>query len=101
MLVILAIQPDKVVFRGGIFGCLKEELAKHGENGTYWVRRRPSIKKSGLYQEITEILKECGKNVCRGFVGYANPTGKNFYEGIKTPVRTIRILFLPCCYHKS
>ena len=54
--------PTKLYFGEESLGFLKDEMKKYGEN-ILLVYGGGSIKKSGLYDEIKAILKECGKKV--------------------------------------
>jgi alcohol dehydrogenase YqhD (iron-dependent ADH family) len=72
----------KLYFGEESLSCLKDELAKYGEN-ILLVYGGGSIKKSGLYDEITAILKECGKNIAEVSGVMPNPTLEKLYEGIK------------------
>ena len=74
--------PTKLYFGEDSLSCLKDELAKYGEN-ILLVYGGGSIKKSGLYDEITAILKECGKNIAEVSGVMPNPTLEKLYEGIK------------------
>lgn len=74
--------PTKLYFGEDSLSCLKDELAKYGEN-ILLVYGGGSIKKSGLYDEITAILKDCGKNIAEVSGVMPNPTLEKLYEGIK------------------
>ena len=74
--------PTKLYFGEDSLSCLKDELAKNGEN-ILLVYGGGSIKKSGLYDEITAILKDCGKNIAEVSGVMPNPTLEKLYEGIK------------------
>ena len=54
--------PTKLYFGEDALSFLKDELKNYGQN-ILFVYGGGSIKKSGLYDEIIAILKECGKNV--------------------------------------
>lgn len=72
--------PTKLYFGEDSLSCLKDELAKYGEN-ILLVYGGGSIKKSGLYDEITAILKDCGKNIAEVSGVMPNPTLEKLYEG--------------------
>ena len=74
--------PTKLYFGEDSLSCLKDELAKYGEN-ILLVYGGGSIKKSGLYDEITTILKDCGKTIAEVSGVMPNPTLEKLYEGIK------------------
>lgn len=74
--------PTKLYFGEDSLGCLKDELAKYGEN-ILLVYGGGSIKKSGLYDEITAILKDCGKTIAEVSGVMPNPTLGKLYEGIR------------------
>ena len=74
--------PTKLYFGEDSLSCLKDELAKYGEN-ILLVYGGGSIKKSGLYDEITAILKDCGKNIAEVSGVMPNPTLEKLYEGIR------------------
>ncbi len=74
--------PTKLYFGEDSLNYLKEELKNYGEN-ILFVYGGGSIKKNGLYDEITSILKDCGKNVAEVDGVMPNPTLEKLYEGIK------------------
>ena len=74
--------PTKLYFGEESLGFLKDEMKKYGEN-ILLVYGGGSIKKSGLYDEITAILKECGKNVAEVSGVMPNPTVDKLREGVK------------------
>ena len=74
--------PTKLYFGEDSLSCLKDELAKYGEN-ILLVYGGGSIKKSGLYDEITAILKDCGKTIAEVSGVMPNPTLEKLYEGIR------------------
>ncbi len=74
--------PTKLYFGEESLGFLKDEVKKYGEN-ILLVYGGGSIKKSGLYDEITAILKECGKNVAEVSGVMPNPTVDKLREGVK------------------
>ena len=74
--------PTKLYFGEESLGFLKDEMKKYGEN-ILLVYGGGSIKKSGLYDEITAILKECGKKVAEVAGVMPNPTVDKLREGVK------------------
>ena len=74
--------PTRLYFGEESLGFLKDEMKKYGEN-ILLVYGGGSIKKSGLYDEITAILKECGKNVAEVSGVMPNPTVDKLREGVK------------------
>ena len=73
--------PTKLYFGEDSLGNLKTELANYGEN-ILFVYGGGSIKKSGLYDEIIAILKDCGKNVAEISGVMPNPTSDKLNEGV-------------------
>ena len=74
--------PTKLYFGEESLGFLKQELANYGKN-VLVVYGGGSIKKNGLYHEIMEILKGCGKNVAEVSGVMPNPTADKLREGVK------------------
>ena len=74
--------PTKLYFGDESLGFLRGELKNYGNN-VLLVYGGGSIKKSGLYDEIVKILKDCGKNVAEVAGVMPNPTLEKLYEGIK------------------
>lgn len=74
--------PTKLYFGEESLGFLKDEMKNYGEN-ILLVYGGGSIKKSGLYDEITAILKECGKKVAEIAGVMPNPTVDKLREGVK------------------
>ena len=75
--------PTKLYFGEDSLSNLKTELANYGKN-ILFVYGGGSIKKSGLYDEIIGILKDCDKNVAEVSGVMPNPTTDKLYEGIKS-----------------
>ena len=73
--------PTKLYFGEDSLSNLKPELANYGEN-ILFVYGGGSIKKSGLYDEIIAILKDCGKNVAEVPAVMPNPTSDKLNEGV-------------------
>ncbi|MBO6300881.1 MAG: iron-containing alcohol dehydrogenase [Ruminiclostridium sp.] len=75
--------PTKLYFGEDALGYLKDELKNYGSN-VLLVYGGGSIKKSGLYDEITAILGDAGKNVAEVAGVMPNPTVEKLNEGVKT-----------------
>ena len=74
--------PTKLYFGEGSLKYLKGELAKYGKN-VVLVYGGGSIKKNGIYDAVTSILKECGKDVAEIAGVMPNPTYDKLCEGMK------------------
>ena len=74
--------PTKLYFGEGSVKYLKEELPKYGKN-VVLVYGGGSIKKNGIYDVVTSILKDCGKDVAEISGVMPNPTVDKLYEGMK------------------
>lgn len=74
--------PTKLYFGDEALQYLNEELPKYGKN-VVLVYGGGSIKKNGIYDEVTEILKTNGKNVAEIVGVMPNPTLEKLYEGIQ------------------
>ena len=74
--------PMRIHFGKNILASLKDELSNYGKN-ILLTYGGGSIKKSGLYDEIVAILKDCGKNIIELPGVMANSTIKKLYEGAK------------------
>lgn len=74
--------PTKLYFGEGSVKYLKEELPKYGKN-VVLVYGGGSIKKNGIYDAVTSILKECGKEVAEISGVMPNPTYDKLCEGMK------------------
>ena len=72
--------PTKLYFGENSLDGLRKELPKYGEN-VLLVYGGGSIKKNGIYDKITAILKECGKNIIEDAGVMPNPTVEKLYEG--------------------
>ena len=74
--------PTKLYFGDESLNYLNTELSKYGEN-VILIYGGGSIKKNGIYQEVTGLLQELGKEVVE-FTGImANPTYQKVQEGAK------------------
>ena len=74
--------PTKLYFGEGSVKYLKEELPKYGKN-VVLVYGGGSIKKNGIYDAVTSILKECKKDVAEISGVMPNPTYDKLCEGMK------------------
>ena len=74
--------PTKLYFGDDSLRFLSEELHKYGPN-VVLIYGGGSIKKNGLYEEVTRILQESGKNVAEIAGVMPNPTLAKLYEGIE------------------
>ena len=74
--------PTKLYFGEGSVKYLKEELPKYGKN-VVLVYGGGSIKKNGIYDAVTSILKECQKDVAEISGVMPNPTYDKLCEGMK------------------
>lgn len=74
--------PTKLYFGDKSLENLKNELPKYGKN-VVLVYGGGSIKKNGVYDEVIEILKNCGKNVAEISGVMPNPTLAKLYEGVE------------------
>lgn len=72
--------PTKLYFGDNALSGLREELPKYGKN-VLFVYGGGSIKKNGIYDEVTTILKECDKNIIEDAGVMPNPTVEKLYEG--------------------
>ncbi|MCH5193731.1 MAG: iron-containing alcohol dehydrogenase [Oscillospiraceae bacterium] len=74
--------PTKLYFGDESLQYLNTELKNYGKN-VMLVYGGGSIKKSGLYDEIVDILKENGKNIVEDSGVMPNPTVEKLNEGVK------------------
>ncbi len=74
--------PTKLYFGDDSLRFLSEELHKYGPN-VVLIYGGGSIKKNGIYEEVTRILQESGKNVAEIAGVMPNPTFAKLYEGIE------------------
>ena len=72
--------PTKLYFGKNSLDGLRTELPKYGKN-VLLVYGGGSIKKNGIYDKVTAILKECGKNIIEDAGVMPNPTVEKLYEG--------------------
>ncbi len=74
--------PTTIYFGKESLNNLKGEMANYG-NKIMLAYGKGSIKKSGLYDQVVAILKECGKKVVELTGIMANPTWEKVKEGAK------------------
>lgn len=74
--------PTKLYFGEDSLDYLNEELPKYGKN-VQLVYGGGSIKKNGIYDKVTAILKANGKEIFEDGGVMPNPTVKKLYEGVR------------------
>lgn len=75
--------PVKVYFgENGVANHLAAELAKYGKN-IMLAYGKGSVVRNGIYDQVVEVLKSCGKNIVELTDIPANPTYEKVCEGIK------------------
>lgn len=74
--------PTRLYFGENVLDKLSRELQKYGSK-VMLIYGGGSIKKFGLYQQIIEILRDCGKEVVELPGVMPNPTVEKLYEGAK------------------
>ncbi len=74
--------PTTIYFGKESLNNLKAEMANYG-NTIMLAYGKGSIKKSGLYDQVVSILKDCGKNIVEVTGIMANPTWEKVKEGAK------------------
>ncbi len=72
--------PTKLYFGENSLNFLIDELKAYGNN-VQLIYGGGSVKKSGLYDEIINILKQCGKTIIEDGGVMPNPTVEKLYEG--------------------
>ena len=72
--------PTKLYFGKNALEGLRKELPKYGKN-VLLVYGGGSIKRNGVYDKVTAILKECGKTVAEDSGVMPNPTSDKLNEG--------------------
>ena len=73
--------PTKLYFGKDALSGLKEELPKYGKR-VLLVYGGGSIKRNGIYDKVTAILKECGKEIFEDGGVMPNPTTEKLTEGV-------------------
>lgn len=76
------VNPTKLYFGKGAIKNLREELTKYG-NKVMLIYGGGSIKKNGIYDQVINILRECGKEIYEDAGVMPNPTVEKLYEGCK------------------
>lgn len=74
--------PTKLYFGENALEYLNEELPQYGQN-VILIYGGGSIKRNGIYDAVTEILKKHQKNVAEIAGVMPNPTLEKLYEGVK------------------
>ena len=74
--------PTRLYFGEDSLDYLKEELSKYGKN-VQLAYGGGSIKKNGIYDQVTAILKADGKTVVEDAGVMPNPTVEKLYEGCR------------------
>ena len=74
--------PTKLYFGEDSLNFLKDELKNYGSN-VLLVYGGGSIKKTGLYDKVVQILKDNGKQIFEDGGVMPNPTVEKLYEGCK------------------
>ena len=74
--------PTKLYFGEDSLDYLNEELPKYGKN-VQLVYGGGSIKKNGIYDKVTAILKSNGKEIFEDGGVMPNPTVEKLYEGVQ------------------
>lgn len=74
--------PTKLYFGEDSLAFLNEELPKYGKN-VLLVYGGGSIKKNGIYDQVTAILKANGKEIVEDGGVMPNPTVEKLYEGCR------------------
>ena len=82
--------PTKLYFGEDSLKFLNEELPKYGEN-ILLVYGGGSIKKNGIYDAVTDILKKNGKNVAEIRASCLIQRWKSCMREWKSPESTVRI----------
>ena len=72
--------PTKLYFGKNALEGLRKELPKYGRN-VLLVYGGGSIKRNGIYDKVTALLKECGKTVAEDAGVMPNPTSDKLNEG--------------------
>ena len=72
--------PTKLYFGKNALDGLKGELGKYGKN-VMLVYGGGSIKRNGIYDKVTAILRECGKDITEDAGVMPNPTVEKLNEG--------------------
>lgn len=74
--------PTKLYFGEDSLNYLNDELKNYGDK-VMLIYGGGSIKRTGIYDEVIKILKDCGKTVVEDAGVMPNPTVEKLYEGAK------------------
>ena len=74
--------PTRLYFGENALGHLRDELPKYGSR-VLLVYGGGSIKKYGIYEQVVDILKACGKEIVEDAGVMPNPTVDKLYEGCR------------------
>ena len=74
--------PTKLYFGDESLKCLSDELKNYGPT-VMFCYGGGSIKRNGIYEQVTTLLREAGKTVVEDGGVMANPTVEKLYEGAK------------------
>ena len=72
--------PTKLFFGKGALEEIRGELKKYGKN-VLLVYGKGSVKRSGIYDKVVAVLKECGKEIYEDGGVMPNPTTEKLKEG--------------------
>ena len=74
--------PTKLYFGEDALNGLFEELPKYGKT-VQLIYGGGSVKRNGIYDAVTEILRKCGKTIVEDGGVMPNPTTEKLYEGVR------------------
>ena len=74
--------PTKLYFGKNALQKLAGELEKYGPN-VQLIYGGGSIKKNGIYDQVVDVLKDCGKNIVEDGGVMPNPTVEKLHEGVE------------------
>lgn len=76
------VNPTRLHFGPEALDALRDELPRYGAT-VQLAYGGGSIKKTGLYDQVTALLDECGKTVVEDAGVMPNPTVQKLYEGVR------------------